>query len=501
MNNKKQLIDIVVDLGADNTGNTEVTDIIQYALTNYKAIHIPDGTFLVDPVTMLNVPSNRKITLSNFAIIKAKPTSNSTYKILNLLNVENVEITGGTIQGERNEHLGITGEHGIGINIKGCKNITIRETVIKDCWGDGIYIGSGIKKYSENVKIIDIECDNNRRQGISVISVKMLKIIRPKVTNTNGTDPQCGIDIEPNSVDGLLEGILIIDPYTQNNVNQGIIIGLSKFGGSGKNIDITIQNHVDRGSACGFSVSSTSGGFGGKINLINPYYENNKQQGISIRDYDVSGAVINIVKPTVINPNSFNNSAPQYASGIVIYKETTDTRALNIGNVFIDEPNVVDNRQTPLMEYSVFVRDLTGKTGKKIKVSNPVKLSLTLPFAFYSEAVVIDLFESSRYEPSNGYTVRNQNYRRDISNKNFTTLSTFTLSDDIFINHPQMTFIVENSVGLRIQPQSFSTIAPLSEVNGKYIQSTQKGARVTIKRMDDTTWVITEMIGLWTVQA
>ena len=71
--------------------------------------------------------------------------------------------------------------------------------------GDGLYIsdgwGSPDPTYSSNVTIQDCTLNDNRRQGISVISAQDLVIRRCVMSNTgatNGTDPMAGIDFEPD---------------------------------------------------------------------------------------------------------------------------------------------------------------------------------------------------------------------------------------------------------------------------------------------------------------
>ena len=71
--------------------------------------------------------------------------------------------------------------------------------------GDGIYISEGWASpdpaYSSNVTIQDCTLDDNRRQGISVISAQDLIIQRCVMSNTgatHGTDPMAGIDFEPD---------------------------------------------------------------------------------------------------------------------------------------------------------------------------------------------------------------------------------------------------------------------------------------------------------------
>lgn len=496
-----QLADIAINVkkfGAKGDGETDDTVAIQKALDDCKTVFIPDGEFIVNADMYIRIPSNRKLILSKFAVLKAKPSANSDYRIINIQDVENVEIIGGTIQGERYEHTGTTGEQGHGVVIRGSANVVVRDTLIKDCWGDGIYIGSGNTFYSENITIDNVMCDNNRRQGISVVSVKNLLVLNSKLINTNGTAPESGIDIEPNNVNGEIKGVKIINLYTENNAMQGIIVALHNFANSNKTIDITIENHTDIGSVNGFALGKCSGGFYGKINLINSYYENCKQQGIQVRDYDISAPTLQITKPTIINTNTSNNTNDKYTSGIVVFKETTDTSSTSIGNVVIEEPTIKDTRVVKTMGYAIYIRDLTFANVKSVKIVNPLELSANTPVGFYGEGVLIDDFKVTMYDPTSGFTFSMANYHRYVTNKNFPSQKTVTLNSSISPNNPEVTFIMENDFQIIVDPGSSTKIAPLA-ATGQAIRGTGIGSRITIKKLDGTTWIVTEMIGTWAV--
>ncbi|MFW6155802.1 MAG: hypothetical protein ACOC7J_00670, partial [Armatimonadota bacterium] len=56
------------------------------------------------------------------------------------------------------------------LSIRGSKNIEVFGLTLRDSGGDGIYIGRGGPDHTNfNVHIKDVVCDNNYRQGISVI--------------------------------------------------------------------------------------------------------------------------------------------------------------------------------------------------------------------------------------------------------------------------------------------------------------------------------------------
>ncbi len=114
------------------------------------------------------------------------------------LEGENIILRGkGQIAGDKFTHTGSEGEWGMGIRISNAKNVRVSDLAIKNCWGDCIYIN----KMSRNITIEGCRLDNGRRQGISVVCADNVTIRKCKITNVSGTNPQYGIDIEPNSKD------------------------------------------------------------------------------------------------------------------------------------------------------------------------------------------------------------------------------------------------------------------------------------------------------------
>lgn len=237
----------VLDFGAEVDDLKDDTMAIQSAI-NYQSdkgggtVVLPKGTYLINSLKSVVLKDNITLEFKDGAILQSLPNGEERYEIVKIMDVKNVALIGDVrIIGERNEHLGTTGEWGFGISIIGSENITIENAYISDCWGDGIYIGSSEKKnYSKYVEITNPTLENNRRQGISVISVKGLKITDPTINNTNGTAPQSGIDIEPNFSTEYLKDIKIENLNTSNNQGYGLQIYLLNYKGSENPVNIEI---------------------------------------------------------------------------------------------------------------------------------------------------------------------------------------------------------------------------------------------------------------------
>lgn len=161
--------------------------------------------------------------------IKLQANSFDRYKIINCDNASNINISGsGHIEGDKYIHTGSTGEHGMGIGIYTSKFVTIKDILIKDCWGDCIYVGGGNTdpgNHPENIVIDNVKLDNSRRQGITVVNGVNVSITNCRITNIRGTNPQAAIDIEPNEGQSV-SNIYICNIYVEN-CEKGIIINKS----------------------------------------------------------------------------------------------------------------------------------------------------------------------------------------------------------------------------------------------------------------------------------
>lgn len=235
-------------------GTVDYGIYLQKGIDENSYVNLPDFPILISEKG-LSVKSNSIINFSKNSKLIIAVNSLPKYQILDLRNVTNVKIYGPRLVGDKSKHLGTAGEWGMGINILSSTNITIYNPEIINCWGDGIYISS-LAKESENVTIKGGFLDNNRRNGISIISGKNINISNVYVSNTNGVMPMAGIDIEPNENKNVLENITLRNINTFNNGNVGIEIFLiNMVGKEDRKVDIKIDSHKDYYSRYSFMMA------------------------------------------------------------------------------------------------------------------------------------------------------------------------------------------------------------------------------------------------------
>lgn len=112
-----------------------------------------------------------------------------------------------------------------GVAFYGCRKVLVEDLVLEQTGGDGIYLGAGSNhRPNRNVTIRRVDCNENHRQGISVISAEDLLIEDCRLRNTRGTAPAAGIDFEPNDPEDRLVRCVLRRCVAENNAGTGFQI-------------------------------------------------------------------------------------------------------------------------------------------------------------------------------------------------------------------------------------------------------------------------------------
>lgn len=283
----------VKNAGALGNGTTDDTwafnaAIDQVAAAGGGTVSVPAGTYLIDADVSIKLKSNVYLDMvDSTRILKVKPTASNRYNVIRMINISNARVIGGKIQGDRYQHLATTGEHGMGISLYSANNCRVINTVIVDCWGDGITVGSqaiySAPNQSVNCVINGVKSRNNRRQGLTIGGVDSLIVTNSSFTHTNGTLPMAGIDIEPDSQTA--ERVYIKNCEIAHNEKVGIEMN-AKTSTTAKIRHIIVQdNYIHHNSYSGY-IQHVS-----YVNFTNNRLTNNTYQGNNPRVNDATNSV------------------------------------------------------------------------------------------------------------------------------------------------------------------------------------------------------------------
>lgn len=217
----------------------DATDIIQDAI-NSKA-----KTLIIDKMPTpwitrpLRLRGNQEIVFESGAVIEAKRGDyKRTRDCVFTCNCEdNITIRGegegGTIRMYKKDYQDSRfysiSESRHCIQVMGSHNIRIENMNLLQSGGDGVLVSSFGSRFPEHIVMRKLNCDDNHRQGISIIQGKHILIEDCKLNNTNGTMPMAGIDIETNNPSEPTVDITVRNCEIKGNTGTGIQVSVTRM--------------------------------------------------------------------------------------------------------------------------------------------------------------------------------------------------------------------------------------------------------------------------------
>lgn len=253
----------VRDFGAVGDGVTDDTNAILVAIaampSSGGSLFFPAATYIVNSDNYNGLKFDGK---SNFVVdgygatikVKAGASVVGGYEVMSFFNCSNGAINGLTIDGNRANRTipGETSAHLLTI-CTSCSQITVNDVIAVNSPADGFLITTFdftvAATYPSDITLVNCVADNAFRNGLSSIGSLRLTINGGEFKNTNGTSPQCGIDIEPDAGYTYGNRQTIIDGSRLfNNDGYGLALG----GPIGLNKNILIANVTGQNNDLGF---------------------------------------------------------------------------------------------------------------------------------------------------------------------------------------------------------------------------------------------------------
>jgi hypothetical protein len=298
--------------GGDDTSVFQTA--INYTASNNAALEIPAGSYNVSP---LFLPNNSYLIVDANVTVTANSGFGSNDHLLNA-NAQNITIAGaGAVTSvfhmRKAEYT--SGEWRHCLDIENAGNVTVSGISCNDSGGDGAYV-----RASTNVTIEDSIFNNNRRQGSSITGqVNHIYYLRDQFTNTNGTAPQSGIDIEPNSPGDFLLDINIDDCSTNSNTGDGLMFSTWLMDSTSQPIGIQVLRHHSTGNhRYGyFANNGDPSNAPGTILVQDSFSDQSGSYGAAGRFYAANGASLTFQNLTVTNPH-VNGPDPSYGDSAAV---------------------------------------------------------------------------------------------------------------------------------------------------------------------------------------
>ncbi len=251
---KSEMINVVsygLVAGNNSKGDVNVRafdNAFSQAKLTGKSVYVPAGTYYItarqsadrNGVIIDEKCTNISLVMDSGAKLVGVDCSDKDSRVMWLNYTNNISITGGTIIGGKSGSGGVCGDaHGIRMNSS--SNVVISNVTIKDCYGDGIYIGSrGSEKACSGIDIINCKLSGSKRHNFSLVNSQYVRIEGCSISNP----AHLLIDIEAN--DGCSNKHIKILNNTINTSGNGAIVAILN---SADDIEIN-RNVISGGTDC-----------------------------------------------------------------------------------------------------------------------------------------------------------------------------------------------------------------------------------------------------------
>ena len=320
------------------------TNVFQTALnstaSHAQILEIPAGSYNISPI---NFPSNSHMKVDAGVTVSANSGYGSSDRMLNV-NSNNVTISG--VSGStsvfqmpkaRTASQGDGSQYRHCLGIQNASNVTVTGIGCNQSGGDGIYLSA-----ATNVTITNCVFDKNYRDAGSIIGkLNHIHISNNVFSNTNGTAPQAGVDVEPNNPGDFLTDVNFTDNTMVNNSGDGLGISLWTLDHTSQAVSVTVtRNHSDHNGRYGyFANNNDPSNAAGAITLNDCTTDQSGSDGANARFYSANGASLTFNNLTVTNPHR-NGPDPSYGDSVAVAIIRGGGASVPEGNVHYRNVNV-----------------------------------------------------------------------------------------------------------------------------------------------------------------
>ena len=229
------------DYGMIGDGVTDNTIAFQNILAGgNRTIRVPAGDYVTHKVSL---QSGTVLILERGVTIRDAGRLALNERLINIRDIHAVRIVGFGARIVSNRPVYDTGEQRHGVYIFGSARVVVDGLESSSHGGDGFYIGGPSGNPSTDIVLKRCSSRDNRRQGLSITSARRVRVVDCSFSETVGTAPQYGIDLEPNHRADVLDRIFLVRPLTHSNTGGGIMIWLRQLDATSEPVAISVLDH------------------------------------------------------------------------------------------------------------------------------------------------------------------------------------------------------------------------------------------------------------------
>jgi len=236
-----------------------------------------------------------------------------------------------------------------GLRIANSNHVFVSGLTIRDCPGDGIYVGGLL---NTNVTIKNVTCHNNNRDGITAANVNGLLIEDATLTNNHGTSPESGLECEPLEVTDTIANCVFRRVHTSGNARGGFYLQLVRLTNESTDIGVLMEDCDSTGDSSGATgprpawycnIKNTTPA-GGSIVVNRLTVNNSVIRSIGVRGKPADGPTVEFHNCTINNPGGLVTQKP-------IWLESGAGDTAPVAGIVFDDINVNDSLDRYPMQF------------------------------------------------------------------------------------------------------------------------------------------------------
>ena len=269
--------------------DTDRTMDLQAALDDGGIVCLGPGLYIIS--NHIDIKSNTRLQLHPQAIIRRSLSTPTQTQMIRLINVHNVIIEGGTIDGNKQSEIPGVGGQCSGLTFAGSHDVAIRDIEIKNfpedatdpltgdqhgSYGDGIYIGSGGDTgYAYRVRISNVYSHGHERHGLFIVAGKDIIVENSVFSDTTGDEPGSAVNLETGDA-GVFSAEAMQNITFRNCVMESSLLGLTANNHSSSYWhDLLFESCIFRNNRYGGAATGGAALPQNNFRFVNCVFENN----------------------------------------------------------------------------------------------------------------------------------------------------------------------------------------------------------------------------------